>query len=314
MENIDLDYKPWGGLAGVLAGQQQTMADNLNRAQLQQNTLNNIVKQRDAALAQDQTDSDQFRQAALQGAIGTNQSLAAKGQFDMSTLDARTKQAIAEGYSNADKATVEKERVGIDRFISAYEGSNGNPVMALDAISDPQMKQYAAGIIQKMGPDGAYNLAKQMRNVYTQLDADTGKHRGDMEKQALENQGRNESSRITANAHVQAAQIMADARIKAAESSRKATDLLSQVQSGKLSFEKAAVAFQVMADMEQNPDLQTQYAQKASQFQEAALKQANARAAGTPDIGSMGVPVQNVQPNLGVAKPQNLPDPLGIRK
>ena len=100
---------------------------------------------------------------------------------------------------------------------------------------------------------------------------------------------------------VQVARIGADARLQAAaaRSKGKAGDLVSQVQAGKLSFEKAATAFEVMASLEEDPEMKQKYATMARTFEEANLKSKNAAAAGKPDMAGMGIPTQNITPSLG---------------
>jgi hypothetical protein len=62
--------------------------------------------------------------------------------------------------------------------------------------------------------------------------------------------------------------------------------------SGKLNFEKASVAYQVLADQEDDPTLKAQYLQRAQQYEIAhqKSKQAGAQAKPTPDLEGLGVP------------------------
>lgn len=90
-------------------------------------------------------------------------------------------------------------------------------------------------------------------------------------------------------ATIRAAEIAAEARKATSASKGKATDLLSQVQAGKLSYEKAAVAFDVMSHYEQDPDLKQKYAEMAQRFNQAKLDDSTARGAGKADLPSLGI-------------------------
>lgn len=84
-----------------------------------------------------------------------------------------------------------------------------------------------------------------------------------------------------------------------------ASDIISRVQSGKLTFEKAATAFEVMASMEEDPEKKQQYATMARNFEQANLNAKNATAQGKPDMAGSGIATQTVKPALGGgAKPQ----------
>lgn len=81
--------------------------------------------------------------------------------------------------------------------------------------------------------------------------------------------------------------------------------LVAQVQAGKLSFEKAAAAFEIKSFLEKDPELKQEYAEMARKFEEANLKAKNAAAQGKPDVAGMGIPTQTITPALGGgAKPK----------
>lgn len=106
---------------------------------------------------------------------------------------------------------------------------------------------------------------------------------------------------------LQVARINADSRLQAAaaRSQKKASDIISQVQSGKLTFEKAATAFEVMASLEEDGEKKQAYFDMAKKFEEANLKAKNAAAQGKPDVAGMGIPTQTITPALGGgAKPK----------
>lgn len=87
-----------------------------------------------------------------------------------------------------------------------------------------------------------------------------------------------------------------------AKSGGKAGDILAQVKAGKLSYERAATAFEVMAMYEDDPDLKAQYLEQAQKFEQANLTSKAAGVTGKPDISQMGLPTQKPQPSLGSEK------------
>lgn len=78
-----------------------------------------------------------------------------------------------------------------------------------------------------------------------------------------------------------------------------ANDIVSKVQAGKLSYEKAATAFEVMSSMEEDPEKKQQYAEMAKKFEQANLNAKNATAQGKPDMSGAGIATQTVTPALG---------------
>jgi hypothetical protein len=96
------------------------------------------------------------------------------------------------------------------------------------------------------------------------------------------------------------AEIGARSRETIAKSKAKATDIVSQVQAGKLSYEKAAVAFSVMAEMADEPTDKAKYLQMAQTYEQLNLNAKNAASQGKIDPGAMtGLPTINTPPVLG---------------
>lgn len=119
-------------------------------------------------------------------------------------------------------------------------------------------------------------------------------------------------AKIGADARLEAKEKEVEARVKieadklkaklgqASEKSKTtAKSLIEQVQAGKLTFEKAATAFEVMAAMEDDAEAKQKYSGLARAFEEANLKAKNATAAGKPDLAGTGIPVQEIKPSLG---------------
>lgn len=79
---------------------------------------------------------------------------------------------------------------------------------------------------------------------------------------------------------------------------QKGGGILAAVQSGKMTYEKAATSFEVMASMEQDPEQADKYAKLAKTFEQARANDVN-RQAGKPDLAKLGVDVNMFQSSLG---------------
>jgi len=79
-------------------------------------------------------------------------------------------------------------------------------------------------------------------------------------------------------------------------------DIDDAVIAGKLTFEKAAVAFGVMADREKDPDLKTQYTLRRDQYEVAAQKLRQASGQARPQVDVSGV-TQGQVPTVGGQPP-----------
>lgn len=108
IQGMDLDYKPWGGLAGIMAGDREAETEAANLLALQESQLGNIVKQRDASFAQDEMNNQELRSGRIQGMIGDAQVKTAAGLTAKGTQDADMRSQIAEKLAKIPKAQVEE--------------------------------------------------------------------------------------------------------------------------------------------------------------------------------------------------------------
>lgn len=107
---------------------------------------------------------------------------------------------------------------------------------------------------------------------------------------------------------IKVANIQAEARKAAASGKAKAVDIVEQVKAGKLSFEKAAVAFDVMAAMSDDPEEKAKYQDLAQRYEAANLAPKTAGQTGKVDLDAQGIPT--TQPKLALTSPQgNKPTP-----
>lgn len=87
---------------------------------------------------------------------------------------------------------------------------------------------------------------------------------------------------------------------RAQKSSSKATDILANVASGKLGYEKAATAFETMSAMEDDPGLAEKYSKLAITFANARDKDVD-KMSGKPDLAAMGIEVNQFKTPLGTS-------------
>ena len=109
------------------------------------------------------------------------------------------------------------------------------------------------------------------------------------------------------DSHVKGAEIAAGASkyatdakaIAAAAKNKGIASIQDQVRSGKMSAEKAAVALYGAAQFEQDFDTKKQYMDMAAQYEQFAMNQRNAGAAGKVDVGAAAnLPVQSLPPAM----------------
>lgn len=109
MENIATDFKPFGMLGGMYAGQNAANAQITNEQAMQKSALDQMVRQRDAAFAQDEMNNPDLRAMRLQGMIGKDQSAVAAGALAKATNESDIKAKIAENVSKIPKAELEAQ-------------------------------------------------------------------------------------------------------------------------------------------------------------------------------------------------------------
>lgn len=89
---------------------------------------------------------------------------------------------------------------------------------------------------------------------------------------------------------------------RAAQKAQKgATDIMGAVNSGKMTYEKAATSFEVMASMEEDPARAAAFSDLARKFAQANISQKSALAGTKPDLSKLGIETNLVQ--LGVGGP-----------
>lgn len=188
MEEIQTDYKPWGGLAGVYAGQQAANKEAMNNMAIlqrqidvdkaqQMSPLEVMIKRKEAEQAAALSDPEAIARYRA-GQLGGFDSQAVKGRSDVASEGAETGKRIKEAMAATKKAEQQEILTGIENFLGAIQASGpaGIPA-AMEGITDPNLRKAAVVVLQQQGPQGLVNLAKQVRDQIVQFQTDTAGQR-----------------------------------------------------------------------------------------------------------------------------------------
>lgn len=141
IQGLDTEYKPWGGLAGIMTGVREADTEAANLLALQESQLGNVVKARDAAFAQDEMGNQELRNSRMQGMIGDSQVKTAAGKTAMGTQESDMNAKIAENLAKVPKAQVEQalatthlQTQGLMGLAASLEQSGGGLEFATKAM------------------------------------------------------------------------------------------------------------------------------------------------------------------------------------
>lgn len=323
IQGLDTEYKPWGGLAGIMTGVREADTEAANLLALQESQLGNVVKARDAAFAQDEMGNQELRNSRMQGMIGDSQVKTAAGRTAIGTQESDMQAKIAENLAKVPKAQVEQalatthlQTQGLMGLAASLEQSGGGLEFATRAMEMASKLGMQPQDLQQLlsNPQLLAKKIQQNQQMLTMVPAvlqkmveqkqageiQEGIHAGDRRSHEKVASGNNATS-------IQVANINAQSRLDAAKMKGRATDIISQAQAGKLSYEKAATAFEMMANFTDDPVEAAKYKDLASRFDIANQK---SRAAGRQvpvDLGAMGVQTQAVTSNLGAKEKSGRP-------
>jgi hypothetical protein len=217
---------------------------------------------------------DNLRQAQLQK---TQQDIA-QGELMNPLLIQGKKQEIASAELEAKQKRQDYYNGVLGSLIPELEKA---PAPARHALMEQRLKD--AGLpLDQADRDWAQThngdeLVSKLKKAHEWQVTQSAKYRTEMDKQKLHNQGQLDVAREQSRSRE---------AVAAAKVSAKATDIVSQVQSGKLSAEKAAVAFDVMAATTDDPEKKIQYQQMAGRYESLAKQLRAAGNAGKVDVGA----------------------------
>lgn len=188
--------------------------------------------------------------------------------------------------------------VNVDNQLKSMESEGQMFGQIAAKISDPKMPAFErARIVKEMLkglPDSpeidigliknAANLPKMFADLAERSRQATSAYKTDQEKLRSSEKiaaGNNATSILNNRENIAAGKY-------ANKSGAKANDLLTQVKAGKLGYEKAATAFQIMAELEGDPTKAIEYGKLASQFEDLNMNQKNAQGGAKLGMDSVG--------------------------
>lgn len=234
----------------------------------------------------------------------------------MNPLELQTKQqaldtgklALETGGLANKKTQLELEAAPLENQVKNLQRSSQLLGAASTYLSTVPPVQRHAALKQYAVENGINMNSPTIQGLWNQLSSVKGEEIPKVLNNFRENVMRQESSvyshlkglEISGQTSRDVAEIGAKSRENIANAKKKATDIVSQVQGGKLSYEKAAVAFSVMAEMEADPVDKAKYLQMAQTYEQLNLNAKNAASQGKIDPGAMtGLPTINTPPVLG---------------
>lgn len=262
------------------------------------------------------TQNEQESQQAMRQAQMDEIMQRVQHQKAMQPLEMQTKQqaldtgklALETGGIANKKAQLELEAAPLENQVKNLQRSSQLLGAASTYLSTVPPVQRHAALKQYAVENGINMNSPTIQGLWNQLSSVKGEEIPKVLNNFRENVMRQESSvyshlkglEISGQTSRDVAEIGAKSRENIANAKKKATDIVSQVQGGKLSYEKAAVAFSVMAEMEADPVDKAKYLQMAQTYEQLNLNAKNAASQGKIDPGAMtGLPTINTPPVLG---------------
>lgn len=303
-ENTASTWQNMPGMAAFYTGlQNQSAQDNIRMLQ--------------EAFAREQAFKEQQRPLELQKMRGDEAFKAAQAAYQNALarntgLDSDLKagvlpSAISAGISKNQTGVVEdRAKAGaaeseIHGQLAAWLRGTGSQypptervriVMDRLGVKDPD-GSVAAGLLQNINrlPQVLEDQHKHVIQNSSGYITQQLKEKGDTERTGMTTQAMRDVARIN--------QEGANNR-QAMKSNEKAVDIETAVKSGKLNYEKAAVAYSTLADIETDPEKAAKYREMAGRYEQAALSKAAAGVTGKLDVGAQtGLPTQQPKTVLG---------------
>jgi len=207
-------FSPTGALGGLFAGQNAAQAQEAAYLANQGSGLDNLVKEKEAAFAQDEMNNPALREARMAGIIGENQSKQAKGQFDMTTLPSKAKAEIAANITKASAEEINGTINELDKFIGLAT-SYGPAGLARAVQSLPPEMQQVVAELQQSGEDPV-KYAQQIKQLIVEARSRTAESTAKERQDALKGEADHERAVVLEEmrnrATLQAANISAGAR------------------------------------------------------------------------------------------------------
>ena len=264
-----------------------------------------------AQAANEQKSQEAYRQAQMADIMQRTSQ-----QAELHPLELQTKkQLLDKGAQDIEKGGVELDKAKFDLTVGKLEGAvkktdaysqlMGVASAQLSNIPPPARHAWLANFAQQNGIDPKDPAVQSIWQQTSQIPPEKLPQALEAFRNKIIQQGASYRSHIdglklSAQSAENVARINATSREAVANAKKKATDIVGQVQSGKLSYEKAAVAFSVMSEMETDPVDRAKYLQMAQTYEQLNLNAKNAASQGKIDTGAAtGLPTIQTPPVLG---------------
>lgn len=193
IQTIDTDYKPWGGLAGYYNSIVNDAIQQSNQNALERQTLENVVRKKDAAVAKNQMNSPEWMDWNLRGDIGKYKSSDASGRLDQGVVDSRIATTNQENKNKLEYGVMEEHATKLDNLRFALESENPAALAQTMQTLDPTDQQKLAELVRTQGAQGAREYLRRTSESIRQSLALNAGTRGKLMEEGLrgENQVRN---------------------------------------------------------------------------------------------------------------------------
>jgi hypothetical protein len=264
-----------------------------------------------AQAANEQKSQEAYRKAQMESIMQQT-----ANQAELHPLELQTKkQLLDKGAQDIEKGGVELDKAKFDLTVGKLEGAvkktdaysqlMGVASAQLSNIPPPARHAWLANFAQQNGIDPKDPAVQSIWQQTSQIPPEKlpqalEAFRNKIIQQGAAYRSHIDGLKISADSAANVARINATSREAVANAKKKATDIVSQVQGGKLSYEKAAVAFSVMAEMETDPVDRAKYLQMAQTYEQLNLNAKNAASQGKIDPGAAtGLPTIQTPTVLG---------------
>lgn len=298
----------------------QTLANLYQQLQNQYQASSNIIRDKEAAFAQDEMNNPQLRDWRMRGMIGKDQSAAAAGQYDQETMNAKVKQGLADLKAKTTKAEyeaqvneMEKMYTFLDTALPALEG--GIPgletnMRILQLAQENGVDPTTAAKLVQGASGGNIDTLKKLRSTLGYALTQTTGQRQKMQEKELDAVTRIETANIAADA----SRYGTDARRGDEEKAVNARRLAFQKGSPSVKYTTAMGALESGISPftgepmdEAERIMLTKAAKAAAEIMNASNQ---ARQAGNPNVGQMtggSVPTYPIPQIGGQGTPQGQP-------
>jgi len=183
IQGMDTEYKPWGGLAGIMTGEREGLQHFANLQGMEEAQLSNVLKQVEASRAANDfsnPEMERWRQAKLMGE-GMQQD--ALGRLKQGTLNTDSSAGNQKNQTDTLENQAKAWMTESDMILSLPDGLAG-------ATSGMQLSPQMQALAQQVGGIDRLKMVLPKINemLKTQI-SQSPKHRADMEMEGFKQEG-----------------------------------------------------------------------------------------------------------------------------